>query len=65
MNQIQTKPLCASASNLADMFIMVNPFDFGAHSSKVKVLMGIIDKFGVRGMLCSALLYFIIATIFV
>ena len=28
---------------------MVNPIDFGGHSSKVKVTMGIIDKFGVRG----------------
>ena len=34
MNQIQTKP---------------NPIDFGGHSSKVKVAMGIIDKCGVRG----------------
>ena len=28
---------------------MVNPFDFGGHSSKVNVTMGIIDKCGVRG----------------
>ena len=28
---------------------MVNPIDFGGQSSKVKVTMGIIDKFGVRG----------------
>ena len=28
---------------------MVNPIDFGGHSSNVKVTMGIIDKFGVRG----------------
>ena len=28
---------------------MVNPIDFGGHSSKVKVMMGIIDKCGVRG----------------
>ena len=26
-----------------------NPIDFGGHSSKVKVAMGIIDKCGVRG----------------
>ena len=29
--------------------MMVNPIDFGGHSSNVKVTMGIIDKFGVRG----------------
>ena len=28
---------------------MVNPIDFGGHSSKVKVTMFIIDKCGVRG----------------
>ena len=28
---------------------MVNPFDFGGHSSKVNVTMGIIDKCGVHG----------------
>ena len=28
---------------------MVNPIDFGGHSSNVKVTMGIIDKFGVCG----------------
>ena len=26
----------------------MNPIDFGGHSSKVKVTMGIIDKCGVR-----------------
>ena len=49
MNLIKTKPLCASLSNLADMLTMVNPFDFGGISSKVKVTMVIIDKCGVRG----------------
>ena len=49
MNTIETKPLGASSSNLADMLTMVNPIDFGDHSSKVKVMMGIIDKCGVRG----------------
>ena len=48
MNLIQTKPLCASLSNLADMLTMVNPIDFGGHSLKVKVTMDIIDKCGVR-----------------
>ena len=28
---------------------MVTPIDFGGHSSKVKITMGIIDKCGVRG----------------
>ena len=49
MNLIQTKPLCASSSNLADMLTMVNPIDFGGHRSKVKVRMVIIDKCGVLG----------------
>ena len=44
MNQIQTKPFCASSLNLAHILTMVNPFDFGGHSSKVNVTMGIIDK---------------------
>ena len=28
VNPIQTKPLCVSSSNLADMLTMVNPIDF-------------------------------------
>ena len=43
MNPIQTKPLCASSSNLADMLTMVNPIGFRGHSSNVKVTIGIID----------------------
>ena len=39
----------ASSSNLADKLTMVNPIDFGGHSSKVKVMMGVIDKCGVHG----------------
>ena len=31
------------------MLTMVNHIDFGGHSSKVKVTMGIIDTCGVRG----------------
>ena len=59
MNPIQTKPLCASSSNLADMLTMVNPIDFGGHSSKVKVMMGIIDKCGMRedATLCIVIYY--------
>ena len=49
MNLIQTKLLCTSSSKLADKLTMVNSIDFGGHSSKVKVTMGIIDKCGVRG----------------
>ena len=60
VNQIQTKPLCASLSNLADMLTMVNPIDFLGHSSKVKVTMGIIDKCGVRwdAKLCIVIFFF-------
>ena len=58
MNLIQTKPKCASSSNLADMLTMVNPIDFLGHSSKVKVTMGVIDKCGCAGMLRFVLLYF-------
>ena len=46
MNLIQTKPLCASSSNLAVMLTMVNPIDFRGRSSKGKVTMDIIDKCG-------------------
>ena len=49
MNLIQTKPLCASSSNLVAMLTMVNPTYFGGHSSKVKVTLVIIDKCEVRG----------------
>ena len=40
--------------NSADMLTMVNPIEFEGHSSRVKVMMGLIDKCGVRGdaMLC-------------
>ena len=61
MNPIQTKPLCASLSNLAVMLTMVNPIDFGGHSSKVKVMMGIIDICWVRG---DATLCIVISGIF-
>ena len=55
VNQIQTKPFCASSLNLADMLTMVNHIDFGGHSSKVKVMMG--TNVGCAGMLRFALLY--------
>ena len=58
VNMIETKPLCAYSSNLADKLTMVRGWtDFGGHRSKVKATMGIIDKCGVRGMLRFALLY--------
>ena len=63
MNLIQTKPLCASSSNLADMLTMVNPIDFGGHRSKVKVRMVIIDNVGCAGMLRFALLYLYLAVV--
>ena len=37
MNMIETKPLCAYSSNLADMFTMtkrMNPLDFGGQRSR-------------------------------
>ena len=46
---MQTKPMCASSSNLADMLTTVNRVDFLGHSSKVKVTVAIIDKCGMRG----------------
>ena len=49
MNLIQTRLLGTSSSNLADMLTIVNPIDFGGHSSEVKVMIGIIDKCGMRG----------------
>ena len=45
---------------MADMLTMVNPIDFGGHSSKVKVTMGIIDECGVRvdATLCVVIFLF-------
>ena len=40
LNTIETKPLCVSLSNLAEMLTMVNPIDFAGHSSKVQVYDG-------------------------
>ena len=39
---------------------MVTPIDFGGHSSKMKVTMGIIDKSGVRwdATLCVVIFYY-------
>ena len=40
MNTIETKPLCASSSNLAGMLAIVrgqNPIDFGGQRSKIKI----------------------------
>ena len=65
MNLIQTKLLCASSSNVPDMLTMVNPIDFGGHSSKVKVTMVIIDKCGVRGDATLCLLYLTFCFVFV
>ena len=61
VNTIETKPLCISPSNFAEMLTMVNPIDFGGHSSKVKVTMGIIDKCRVCGdaTLCVVIFHFI------
>ena len=60
MNSIESKPLCISSSNLAAMLTMENPINFGGHSSKVEVTMGIIEKCGVRGdaTLCVVIFYY-------
>ena len=63
MNLILTKPLCASSSNLADMLIMVNPIDFGGHSSKLKVMMVIIDKCRVCGDATLCVVIFILVIV--
>ena len=39
---------------------MVNPIDFGGHSSNVKVTMEIIDKLGVRGDATLCVVIFIV-----
>ena len=54
---IETKPLCASLSNLAELLSImreINHIDFGGHGSKFKVTVGIIEYCWVRGkaMLC-------------
>ena len=56
LNRIETKPLCASSSKLADILTMVRN-EFRGHRSKVKVTMGIINKCGVRG---DGTLFFVI-----
>ena len=45
---------------------MVNPIDFGGHSSNVQVTMGNIDKFGVRGdaTLCVVIFEIVILWIY-
>ena len=65
MNLIQTKLLDASSFNFADILTIVNPIDFGGHSSKVKIMMGIkLTNVGCAGMLRFALLYFSYCLIF-
>ena len=61
MNTIETKPLCISSNNLAAMLTMVNPIDFGGHSPKMKVTMGIIDKCEVCGdaTLCVVIFFYL------
>ena len=58
---VNTKPLCISSSNFAEMLTMVNLIDFRGHSSK----MGIIDKSGVRGdaTLCVVIFYLVTLTL--
>ena len=52
VNMKETKSLCASSSNLADLLTMVrgwNSIDFGGHRSEVKATIGITYKYGVCG----------------
>ena len=60
MNPIQTSPLCVLIKLGRHVNHMVTPIDFGGHSSKMKVTMGIIDKCGVRGdaTLCVVIFVF-------
>ena len=47
VNMIETKPLCASSSNFADMCSYserMDPIDFGGQRLKVKVTMDIYDN---------------------
>ena len=39
VNTIETKPLCASSSNMADMsaIVRMDPIDFGGQTLKVKI----------------------------
>ena len=60
---MQTKLMCASSSNLADMLTMVNRIDFWGHSLKVKVTVGIIDKCGVHGDATLCVVIFIFGSI--
>ena len=57
---IQTKLFGAFSSNLANMLTIVNLIDFGDHSSKVKVMMGIIDKCWVRREATLCLVIFVL-----
>ena len=63
VNTIETKWLCASSSNLADMLTMVNSIDFGGHMSDVKATMGFIYKCGVRGDATLCVFIFIFGSI--
>ena len=61
---IETKPLCASSSNLADMLShashseRMSSIDFGGYMSKGKVTIGIIDKCGVRSDASLCVIFF-------
>ena len=53
VNTIETKPLCISSSNLAEMLTMVNLIDQESRSRWVSL-----TNVGCTVMLCFALLYF-------
>ena len=55
VSTIETKLLCVSSSNLADMLT--------GHRSKLKIMIGIIDKCGVRGDATLCVVIFIFGSI--
>ena len=57
VNMIETKPLCISLSNLADMLTMVNPIDLEVTVQRWKSRWVSLTNVGCMGMLHFALLY--------
>ena len=57
VNMIETKPLCISSSNLADMLTMVNPIDLEVTVQRWRSRWVSLTNVGCAGMLRFALLY--------
>ena len=58
VNMIETKLLCISLSNLADMLTMVNPIDLEVTVQRCRSPWVSLTNVGCAGMLRFALLYF-------